>query len=53
MPNIINEGFTEKTLAELKKLCSDNFDEDALSTAHSLLWHRRFGPDVFRKIIHV
>lgn len=28
MPDIINEGFTEKTLAELKKLCLDNFDDD-------------------------
>lgn len=28
MPNIINEGFTDKTIAELKKLCSDNFDDD-------------------------
>lgn len=28
MPDIINEGFTDKTLAELKKLCLDNFDDD-------------------------
>ncbi len=25
----------------------------SLSTAHSLLWYRRFGPDVFRKISHM
>jgi len=25
----------------------------SLSTAHSLLWYRRYGPDVFRKISHM
>lgn len=28
MLNIINEGFTDKTISELKELCLDNFDED-------------------------